>query len=259
MPPPHLFDLPNRIPLSQAGYEVRPGTKIYPDLANADGTGPYVDRNWMENGIPAYLFTSKLLCRESLAKNHYRIVTANSTVLYSKYVVRLCFGEGSRRCSSQGTKHAGFGERRRRLHRHHEDLSGVARFCITTSLVESRRTSHRLSIFLNAMRYKGAALLASNATQNSVPHMKTRTVAMSNLPCSVSASMLLPIAREDGMKRCQNRSVQKGCFSSHRQSREKTPSKTDYSVKLFGAGPSRGACHSCCVWTSILPTHSYAY
>lgn len=74
LPPPELFGLHGRVPLSQASAEVTGDHTVYPDLANADGTGPHRDYAWMLHGIPSYLITNKNLSRESLEQNHYKIV-----------------------------------------------------------------------------------------------------------------------------------------------------------------------------------------
>lgn len=74
LPPPAVFGLHGYVPLSKAGHEVPEGTKIYADLANANGTGPHVDFIWMRHGIPSYLTTKLNLSRESVEQNHYRIV-----------------------------------------------------------------------------------------------------------------------------------------------------------------------------------------
>ncbi|EST08639.2 hypothetical protein PSEUBRA_001713 [Kalmanozyma brasiliensis GHG001] len=82
LPPPHLFGLYGRVPLSQVGDEVPEGTKIWPDLATVNGTSPHHDFGWQLWGIPSYLVTNRDLDRDLLEQGHYQIVplVASSSV-----------------------------------------------------------------------------------------------------------------------------------------------------------------------------------
>ncbi|CDW98622.1 hypothetical protein [Sporisorium scitamineum] len=74
MPHPSVFGLTGYTPLSAAGQHVDPNIKTFPDQANAEGTGPFVDYTWKLHGIPSYLYTSLKLSKADLEHNNYRIV-----------------------------------------------------------------------------------------------------------------------------------------------------------------------------------------
>ncbi|SJX65908.1 uncharacterized protein SRS1_16461 [Sporisorium reilianum f. sp. reilianum] len=73
MPHPSVFGLTGYVPLSSVGEHADADMQTYPDMANAEGTGSFVDYSWKLHGIPSYLYTSLKLSSADLERNNYRI------------------------------------------------------------------------------------------------------------------------------------------------------------------------------------------
>lgn len=78
MPHPSVFGLTGYTPLSAVSDHADPDTKWFPDMANAEGTGSFVDYTWQLHGIPSYLYTALKLSKADLEHNNYRIVPSRS-------------------------------------------------------------------------------------------------------------------------------------------------------------------------------------
>lgn len=90
-PPPEAFGFTDYTP----GTEVPEGAadvKVWPNLANAEGTGPHVDYLWIHHGVPSYLDGKLNLSHSDLMHNNYRIVEnigpeSDSDTVQGKYKV----------------------------------------------------------------------------------------------------------------------------------------------------------------------------
>ncbi|KAJ9478611.1 Multispanning membrane protein [Pseudozyma hubeiensis] len=74
IPHPQLFGISGYVAATTIGAGAGEGLKIFPDLANAEGTGSHVDWTWKLHGIPSYLYTEHNLSSAVLERNSYRIV-----------------------------------------------------------------------------------------------------------------------------------------------------------------------------------------
>ncbi|GAC98928.1 multispanning membrane protein [Pseudozyma hubeiensis SY62] len=74
IPHPQLFGISGYVASTTVGAGGGEGLKIFPDLANAEGTGSHVDWTWRLHGIPSYLYTEHNLSSADLERNSYRIV-----------------------------------------------------------------------------------------------------------------------------------------------------------------------------------------